>query len=966
MMRTLIFLLFVTLVYGQTWGRRGLRDGDRNDNDSPRRGDDEANAYEAPDGSCWESGRFFYVKSGGECGPCEDDNDCRTGSRLCDAPKCINLPSRLRTNKRFGKVCRLDSDCKPSLLDRLAKLRENYALYQRETPKLVEEGDELLERKGQLEGQKSALNSTKQSLIGQVSTLSGEVSALRSATDKLQGDNRQLRTTQNTYEQQLTLLKYEIDKATGELRELGDSLAGQVEVFSELTATMASIPSRVSALQAETAALKSQLEDLEVLNLYWTVEYVKTASPEEIIAAAIGYWESISVNIVSTKESTSGNDETRREVTFEVIGSPVTTAEANGASKHERVASKMSIQSSVPALFFGAGTVANVAPELDCSQQAAVLNKLKADKEACCGPTPSLRITSDGFLESYLDGTWGYACPDYWVNTEDQGWTNADVACNEMGFLHASWFEVRDAPTADDGTHPLRKLPKVECRGTENHLYECPSKKQTEKCGFPHSQKAIYLTCSNSPSQNHCVRVQTQDIDSGYVNIKAFYGRNHEGVVVDQVLAYRGSFWKGGAADFIRWCTGDHEGGAIRYLEIQYGDAASKKDIWAGEITISLNGLSGPWNPLHCSAGGCSGGDETHRMTNFIQVLWQNIHPAKHGGADTRCLPTTPCRLDVADEDECALNNGGCAGICTNNPFGTVECSCSPGYTLDADGKGCTDVDECAVNNGGCAPGLVCSNTPGGRVCGCSCSATNDCSTNNGGCSHTCNPVTGGRYCSCPGGMELNPDGVTCDDIATTCIRLTTGSGAAAGPFAMQVYVGGLTSTIARTLFDKYWAAGETGQWCHTGPRGIEFAVVHNSLPDNWAGSIEVSTSGANGPWGPMYCIENCVGGTDNSGETSPMMAVDGAGKVVGATTNCFNKDQCTLIPRAELCPTLPIDANGVWNCIVNTDLDPPARQCDVTCDENYIVLGSFRVVCTTGSTDTWDTTPGVCTGVGA
>jgi len=71
-----------------------------------------------------------------------------------------------------------------------------------------------------------------------------------------------------------------------------------------------------------------------------------------------------------------------------------------------------------------------------------------------------------------------------------------------------------------------------------------------------------------------------------------------------------------------------------------------------------------------------------------------------------------------------------------------VNGACKPGYIPDADGK-CQDVDECKINNGECDPQVVCTNTPGSRMCGAcgvdftgdgyyGCKDPNDCAA--GGC----------------------------------------------------------------------------------------------------------------------------------------------------------------------------------------------------------------------------------------
>ena len=44
---------------------------------------------------------------------------------------------------------------------------------------------------------------------------------------------------------------------------------------------------------------------------------------------------------------------------------------------------------------------------------------------------------------------------------------------------------------------------------------------------------------------------------------------------------------------------------------------------------------------------------------------------------------------NVVDINECDKDNGHCSQICTNT-FGSYDCSCEEGYTLDFNGFNCT------------------------------------------------------------------------------------------------------------------------------------------------------------------------------------------------------------------------------------------------------------------------------------
>ncbi|XP_077996696.1 uncharacterized protein LOC144450005 [Glandiceps talaboti] len=126
-----------------------------------------------------------------------------------------------------------------------------------------------------------------------------------------------------------------------------------------------------------------------------------------------------------------------------------------------------------------------------------------------------------------------------------------------------------------------------------------------------------------------------------------------------------------------------------------------------------------------------------------------------------------------SDINECAVDNGGCADICTNT-VALFSCACGIGYTLNSDGLACDDIDECHIGNDGCIE--TCTNTIGSFRCSCNtgytmnangslCVDVDECASNNGGCTDLCSNTLGSFTCYCGTGYTLNADNLTCDDL---------------------------------------------------------------------------------------------------------------------------------------------------------------------------------------------------------
>lgn len=136
----------------------------------------------------------------------------------------------------------------------------------------------------------------------------------------------------------------------------------------------------------------------------------------------------------------------------------------------------------------------------------------------------------------------------------------------------------------------------------------------------------------------------------------------------------------------------------------------------------------------------------------------------------------------LCNQDDCALNNGGCSDLCIQGPFG-AECICPSGFQLLNDSKTCEDINECLI------PGF---------------------------CSQECYNERGTFRCYCSDGYFLEPDGRTCKVIDQLAAALLVAERSQItlklinyNPPPMYPVVGG--SSITALDFDSatsriYWA----------------------------------------------------------------------------------------------------------------------------------------------------------------
>ncbi len=135
---------------------------------------------------------------------------------------------------------------------------------------------------------------------------------------------------------------------------------------------------------------------------------------------------------------------------------------------------------------------------------------LCADTPACLGEQPAqgdLRLVggegpNEGRLEVFANGEWGTVCDDYWegeFRPPEQGVTNGDVACRQLGYPG-----MADIFDAGGGVDPIW-LDNVACAGDEGRLIDCPANALgADNCGHAEDVGLICLLPGECRDDGQC------------------------------------------------------------------------------------------------------------------------------------------------------------------------------------------------------------------------------------------------------------------------------------------------------------------------------------------------------------------------------------------------------------------------------------------------------------------------------
>ncbi|XP_066265898.1 P-selectin-like [Branchiostoma lanceolatum] len=242
------------------------------------------------------------------------------------------------------------------------------------------------------------------------------------------------------------------------------------------------------------------------------------------------------------------------------------------------------------------------------------------------------------------------------------------------------------------------------------------------------------------------------------------------------------------------------------------------------------------------------------------------------------------------DINECPIDGGVCGQLCTNL-FGSYQCSCRTGYTLNNDRHACDDVDECS-------------------------------SSPNGGCEQTCTNTMGSFQCSCGVGYSLNDDGFSCD--AAQCQQLIA-------PLNGRQSAGSSYPDVVQFTCDAgYGLVGAASIQCQGD--GAWSGSVPTCTLDHCP-ALRAPTDGTMSMTG-SYSYQDVAEFTCNQGYTlvgSATLTCQDHGSWSAAAPTC----------AAVQCPPLRAPANGE-----KTGNNFYRNAIEFTCDVGFDLVGASRAEC--------------------
>eukprot|EP00731_Ephydatia_muelleri_P035718 Em0151g10a len=382
-----------------------------------------------------------------------------------------------------------------------------------------------------------------------------------------------------------------------------------------------------------------------------------------------------------------------------------------------------------------------------------------------------------GRVEVCIGGQYGAVCNTGWGNTD------ASVVCKQLGFSSYGAIAVTNGLYADPAVY--QTIGDVGCIGTEPGLLGCN-----------HTLFGIGQPANCDPIDGDAAAV-CQDARVPYANC------------TDGDVRLNGGSSR--AEGRLEVCFNNAWGAVCGVVSSAVAQAVCRQLglLQAAGVQVLASG-SFPTStlPTFLDKVSCTGSESSISQCSSLRGAFSC--PSDHSkDAALRCLDIMLYYVQYVNE--CAINNGGCAGTCINL-IGGYLCQCSSGYAL-TNGKNCSDINEC--------------------------------STGMNNCSEVCINTIGSYYCACNGSRVLNVDGTTCRGCVSGDVRLVNGTN--------------VTSSVPREGRVEVCINGTFGSVCNKRWDSLDAGVVCRQLGYSSTGAQVDMFFGAG--VGPIYLSDvQCTG----------------------------------------------------------------------------------------------------------